>query len=237
MYTPKGAIPTFMSPQAGWILVNEIVPRLRSIIPRVAHCVGAEDVEELVQDGTAMAARLLIRSEKDGKKVTPGNIAYYTVQHVKAGRRFNRTSKTDVMAAGTQIDGRVRLSSLEEVVACDAETGGEIFLFHDVLSNDQEDPSTRAARKLDWAEFCAGLPEREKAAVDFLIEGKTLREAGRSLGVGDSTMVKSKQALAGKILEFMGSGILREVERRPQWKEGLEATREKLACRHDRCAA
>jgi hypothetical protein len=141
------------------------------------------------------------------------------------------------MAAGTQIDGRVRLSSLEEVVSSNAESGGEIFLFHDVLSNDQEDPSTRAARKLDWSEFYAGLPEREKAAVDFLIEGKTLREAGRSLGVGDSTMVNSKKSLAGKILEFIGAGILHDVQQRPQWKDGLEATREKLACRHERQAA
>jgi len=172
--------------------------------PGVAHCVGAEDAEELIQDGTTMAARLLIRSERDGKKVTAGNIAYYTIQHVKAGRRFHKFSKVDVMAAGTQIAGRTRLSSLEEVVASDQETGGEIFLFHDVLSRDEEDPSTRAARRLDWAEFYAGLPERERAAVEFLLEGKTLREAGRSLGFSDSSMQQSRKALAPhKILHWL----------------------------------
>jgi hypothetical protein len=226
-----------MTAKAGWLLVNEIVPRLRSAIPQVAHCVGAEDAEELVQDGTAMAARLLIRSGRGGKKVTAGNIAYYTIQHVRAGRRFHKFSKVDVMAAGTQIDGRTRLSSLEEVVASDAETGGEIFLFHDVLSRDEEDPSTRAARRLDWAEFYAGLPDREKAAVEFLLEGKTLREAGKALGFSDSSMQQSKRALAGKILEFMGPDILTQVRRLPQWRNGLDATREKQACRHERCAA
>jgi hypothetical protein len=45
-----------MSPQAGWTLQEEVVPRLRSAIPRCVHCVGAEDHEELVQDATAIAA-------------------------------------------------------------------------------------------------------------------------------------------------------------------------------------
>jgi hypothetical protein len=31
-----------MSPRSGWLLVNEIVPRLRSAVPLVARCVGAE---------------------------------------------------------------------------------------------------------------------------------------------------------------------------------------------------
>jgi hypothetical protein len=45
-----------MSPQAGWILQEEVVPRLRSAIPRAVSFVGSEDAEELIQDATAMAA-------------------------------------------------------------------------------------------------------------------------------------------------------------------------------------
>jgi len=63
-----------MSPQAGWILQEEIVPRLRSAIPRTVSCVGAEDAEELVQDATAIAAKMLHNVKAAGKKVTPGNI-------------------------------------------------------------------------------------------------------------------------------------------------------------------
>jgi hypothetical protein len=40
-----------------------------------------------------------------------------------------------------------------------------------------------------------------------------------------------------KILEFRGSGILREVQRRPQCNEGLDAAKEKMTCRHERLAA
>ena len=42
-----------MSPQAGLMLVEEIAPRLRSAIPNAVRRVGAEDSEELVQDGIA----------------------------------------------------------------------------------------------------------------------------------------------------------------------------------------
>jgi hypothetical protein len=45
-----------MSPQAGWLLQEQVVPRLRSVIPHAVHCVGCEDAEELIQDATALAA-------------------------------------------------------------------------------------------------------------------------------------------------------------------------------------
>ena len=85
-----------MSPRAGFILQDQVVPRLRSAIPNVVHCVGAEDAQELIQDSIAMAAKLMHNVEKAHKKVTPGNIAYYTIQHIKSGRRSTGSSMVDV---------------------------------------------------------------------------------------------------------------------------------------------
>jgi len=81
-----------MSPQAGWILQEEVMPRLRSSIPKAVVCVGAEDPQELIQDATVLAAKMIDRLEQRGKldKVTPGNIAYYTVQH--SAKRHLKTS-------------------------------------------------------------------------------------------------------------------------------------------------
>ena len=76
-----------MSPQAGYILQDQVVPCLRSAIPNVCHCVGSEDAQELIQDSIALAARLMHNVEAQGKTVNPGNIAYYTIQHIKSGRR------------------------------------------------------------------------------------------------------------------------------------------------------
>ena len=154
-----------MSPQTGWLLQEQVVPRLRAVIPHAVRCVGCEDPEELIQDATAMAAGIFHKAEAAGKKVAPSSVAYYSIQHSKSGRRSVGHSCADVHGTATQLQGKTRLHSLEEVVASDEETGGEIFTFNDVLSNEQEDPSTRAARKLDWESFCAGLPERERVAV------------------------------------------------------------------------
>jgi DNA-binding NarL/FixJ family response regulator len=223
-----------MSPQAGYLLKEEVVPRLRSAIPQVVNFVGCEDAQEVIQDATAMAAKLLHNVEQAGKTVTPGNIAYYTIQHVKSGRRSTGSSVADVMATGTQLKARCRLSSLEEVVSSDEETGGEIFTFNDVLSKDEEDPATKATRKMDWEEFMAGLSQRDRLVIQFMLEGKTLRDAAQSMKLSDSTMQGTRRNLVRAIHEFMGTSILADVQRSPAWMDNLEATREKSASREER---
>ena len=224
-----------MSPQAGWILQEEIAPRLYGAIPRSVLCVGAESSEELVQDGIAMAAKMIDRVESQGKlgKVTASNIAYYTIQHLKSGRRANGSSTTDIMASATQLNGLTRLHSLNEVVA-QSDCGFEIFELQDVISQDDEDPSTLATRKIDWDAFMAGLSKMEMLVVEFLSNGKTLREAARSVGVCDSTMQNYRNKVAQKLLEFMGADILQDIAQIPGWRIGLDCERESSACRAER---
>jgi FixJ family two-component response regulator len=126
------------------------------------------------------------------------------------------------------------LESLETVVAEAQETGGEIWELYDVLSSDAEDPGTRAARKMDWSEFVSRLSDRERAVIECIIEGRSLRDAAKSFRVCDSTMQGDKRNLAVKIQTFFGSDILIEVRRSPRWKDDLMTSREKLNCRHER---
>jgi hypothetical protein len=223
-----------MSPRSAWLLVNEIVPRLRSAVPLVAHCVGAEDAQELVQDTTAMAAKILHNAERRGKRITPGNAAYYAIQHCKSGRRSVGNSCVDVMASGTQINGKSRLESTEQVVAGNEENGGEIFLLHDVLSNQEEDPATQAARSIDWSDFLAGCSKRDQAIIGCLVEGKPLASLARRRQLNTSTLRYHKERLALKIQDFMGSDILIQIRRKPNWKDSLDTSRERLACREER---
>jgi DNA-binding NarL/FixJ family response regulator len=123
---------------------------------------------------------------------------------------------------------------MEEVVAVNEETGGEIYLLHDVLSDDQEDPGTKAARKLDWETFMSGLSEREKAVVLQMIEGKTFSSIGRKLKLSPGTVKTTRNHLAQKAAEVMDNDILIQVRRPPQWKADITATKEKLACKHER---
>jgi hypothetical protein len=138
----------------------------------------------------------------------------------------------DVHAPKTQLVGHTRLSSLDEVVASSEENGGEIWELHDVLASDHEDPGTKAARKMDWSEFASALTERERAVIECIIEGRSLRDAAKSFRVCDSTMQGDKRNLAGKIQTFFGSDILIEVRRSPKWKDDLMTSRERLTCKH-----
>jgi FixJ family two-component response regulator len=123
---------------------------------------------------------------------------------------------------------------MEEVVAVNEETGGEIYLLHDVLSTDADDPSMAVARKLDWEEFCSDLPARERAVVEFLIEGKSGSAIARKLKTTDSKIQAIKRHLAKAIVEFMGPEILQEIQKLPAWKNSINASRERLACKHER---
>ena len=106
--------------------------------------------------------------------------------------------------------------------------------FSDVFSNDQEDPAQIAARNLDWQTLLARLTAQEKAIVVALVEGRTVSDVAIAFRVSRSTMQSCKNRLVDLIREFMGVDILIEVLRLPGWKDNLNTTRAKLACRFDR---
>ncbi len=74
-----------MSPMMGEMLVKEVMPRLRAAARSIPK-IGREDNEEITQDATLMAARMMDAAEKAGQTFTAGNIAYYA-----ARRRPQRT--------------------------------------------------------------------------------------------------------------------------------------------------
>jgi FixJ family two-component response regulator len=123
---------------------------------------------------------------------------------------------------------------MEEVVAIDEITGGEVLL-HDVLAANQEDPATTAARNLDWQQLCGELGPREKSIISLMVQGNSGSAMARKLRVSESAIQTGKKNLALKILEYMGINILVDIQRRPGWKDNLDASRERLACKHERC--
>ena len=79
-----------MSPQAGLILIDEIIPRLRSTVPRCVIPVGSEDAEELLQDAVAVAAQMLHNLERSGREVIPAIIACCALLYLQSGWRSNK---------------------------------------------------------------------------------------------------------------------------------------------------
>ena len=101
-----------------------------------------------------------------------------------------------------------------------------------MLSFDDEDPGQKAARKIDWDAFLTGLTDREKAVIEGLLAGYNSSEIARMYGLDPSTIKYFKTRLAVKILEFMGPDILIEIRRCPKWRNNLNASRERLACKY-----
>ena len=223
-----------MSSHADTVLIDEIVPRLRNTIPHQVSFVGAEDAEEVLQDATLMAARLLASARAKGKQVTPGNIAYYTMLHIRSGRRSHSASASDAMGTRTQIVGNSRVSSMEAPVASDDASPEDPLTLGDVLASDAEDPSETAARNLDWRALLATLDERTLAVLHSMADEVRLQEVATRHGVCRTTVQGWRNQLTELVRTFMGADVLRLIQRTPRWRENLFALREQMACRLDR---
>ncbi len=116
-----------------------------------------------------MAAGMLSRCAAGGKTVTPGNIAHYTVQLMKAGRRSTGSRTTDVLGTMTLIRGRSRTVSAEHLVSSE---GGEPMTLADLPADDREDPAGEALRMIDWVELEGKLTPRERAVASALEKQK-----------------------------------------------------------------
>ncbi len=160
--------------------------------------------------------------------MTAGNIAHYAIEHMKSGRRSVRSSKVDVMAPGTQVSGRTRVVSLEELVPTEG-ADNETFTLGDVLSSDREDPAMIATRRLDWQSFCQTQPTRSRAILKSAALGEPLTKVAKKHRVSRSTIQMNKQTLAEEIRAYMGADILQQATRPPLWKHNLLVNPEKTA--------
>ena len=223
--------------QAGITLVNEVVPRLCNTIPHAIRPVGAEDHEELLQDATAMAARLLHNCEANGKSVTPGNIVFYTMLHTRSGRRFGYSGRSDVLGSRTQLTGNSRVSGMDDPIGANDETTDEPLTLGDVLASDAEDLAQTAARNLDWQAFVATLDEQALAVLHCMAGEVRLQDLATRYGLSRSTVQTWRNKLTELVIAFMGADLLVDLQRVPGWQENLRARREQLACRMERRAA
>jgi hypothetical protein len=222
-----------MSPSAGCLLVEQIAPRLRALVPKSVKPVGAEDTEELVQDAIVIAAQMLHRVEQSGKKFTPGNIAYYALLHMRSGRRSQSANRTDTMAPGTQLDHKSAVLSFEEEVGYDPELDEPITLGQ-LLASEHEDPSMEAARNLDWELFLSTHDYRYGVIIKGMAEGRSLKDTATTQGEWYPGMWALKNRMAEEVREYLGDTAIADTAQTPRWKASIAVDREKTACRADR---
>lgn len=202
------------------MLLEEIAPRLRSVIPRCVRKVGAEDDEELVQDALVTAAKMLQSVETAGKQVTAGNIAYYVILHMKSGRRSSGCGRTDALASATQLDGKSSVMSMEDEVGYDPELDEPITLV-ELIAEEREDPAMAGGRNVDWDEFLRSHDYRYGIIVAGIIQGLNLGQTARATGLQYHQLTYLKQRLVDDLVAFMGHKAIADAARIPSWRANL----------------
>ena len=215
------------------VLLNEVQPRLKSGIARSIPQIGTDDPGELLQDGMVIALHLMQSAERAGKKVTAGNVSYYTLKALRVGRRSTGFRKTDPLHPAAQLSGRCHVHSLDERLPA-PQSGDESLTIAEMLPSKQDDPSTKAARQLDWKELVEELDDVAKEILHALISGHKLTLLVPRLGRSRSALQNDKNELAKLIRERLGEDILNQVQERPGWQNNIAATRERLACSRER---
>ena len=163
-----------------------------------------------------MAAKMWVNAEARGKTVTAGNIAYYTLQHLKTGRRSTGNSCADVLASGTQLNGRSSVGSMEDEATKDNAFGAPLT-FHELISNEDDDPSMQAMRRLDWEAFLSGLDPRLRTLVHWVSEGRTLKSLAGHWNLSLTRVMQLKEKLQLRIREHFGEEPIRMSARLPPW--------------------
>jgi hypothetical protein len=218
------------------MLIAEVVPRLRAAL-RTIPKVGHEDDEEILQDTTLMAARMMDSAEKEGRTLPAASVAYYAARAARSGRRSYYSGRADALSPGCLMDGKAKHVSLdEEIVAEDREapTRHDAFAPLD-FQGAEPDPAEEAARNLDWEAFLADHSGRHRTAVEVLAKGGTMRQAGRLCGLGDSGASGLKRRIAADLLEFFGAEVVRRLlgGARPRWEAEVRAYRDRSLCHAD----
>jgi hypothetical protein len=222
-----------MTAQAGTMLVEQIAPRLRTLVPKSVKPVGAEDPEELLQDALAIAANMLHRVEQSGKQFTPGNIAYYVILHMRSGRRSQGSSRVDTMGIGTQLDGSSSVLSFEEEVGYDPELDAPITL-GELLASEHEDPAMKASRNIDWELFIRTHDYRYGIMIKGIAEGQSLKATAEASEHLYASLYGLKERLAADVREYLGEEAVADSVKTPKWKACINRDREKASCRADR---
>jgi hypothetical protein len=217
------------------MLLKEVQPRLKIGIASIPQ-IGADDPGELLQDGMVIALHIINSAERAGKKVSAGNVSYYTLRALRVGRRSTGFRKTDPLHPAAQLSGRCHIHSLDDRLTA-PQSSDEPLTIAEVLASKQDDPSTKAARQLDWDELIQDLNDGAREILTALATGLELTLLVPRLGRSRSALQSDKRDLAKCVREHLGEDILRQVQERPAWQNNIAAMRERLACCRERLCA
>lgn len=225
-----------MSPEAGKLLLERIVPIISSMVPVKVRTVGSEDYQELIQDCTVSAANMIHAAESAGKRLIPQSIAYYAIQRAKTGRRSMYAGRADAMAPSTSLDGNAYVESMDQPLHDELSEDGN-FTLHDVLATPSDDTAHRAGRSCDWSEFTRHCDDREQAILRAIAEGRKLNKLARRLKVSAPRVSQMQKQIGARLHELWGPEALLNATAEPKWHLGMRAHHERRQAKYERWRA
>ena len=226
-----------MSPAAGQLLVNRILPLICGAIGRGrVKPVGTEDRQELESEGTAIAAAMLHSAESRGKRVTAGNVAHYTLQTLKSGRRSCGGGRYDAMGSAATADRKVSLVSMDEARGvADDDPDGEISL-HDLLASPGDDGGALAGRRIDWADALGTMDTRMAGVVLGTAEGIPTSELATRYNISAPRVCQVREAAGDKIAEAWGGSPVQDTIQEVAWTKHVRSYTQRRTARAARAA-
>ena len=90
----------------------------------------------------------------------------------------------------------------------------------------------QAIADFGWESFLASHSQRHRIAILVLVEGGTMREAGKRCGLKDSAALVLKRQIAEDLIEFFGQDVIRRLLDgiKPDWESDLRQARERHLC-------
>ena len=228
-----------MSPQAGFILLEKIMPLIGGAIGRGAvKSVGCEDQEELKAEGCAIAAVMLDRAERSGKALMPASIVFYALRSLRSGRRsgIGGAGRVDAMSPAAQLDGRVQLTSLDEPRGIpDDDPDGELTL-HDLIADRHEDAGAEAGRRIDWDAALLTMDTRMQGILVGTAEGTSNQELAARYNIAAPRCCQVREAAGPKIAAVWGGNPVVDATRETAWIKHVLAYSQRRQCRAERAA-
>ena len=152
---------------------QRLLPELSSRLRCRFFALGPDLQAECVAEGVAMAWSTYRSARRRRKAVTAGNLAWYSIKALSAGRRLAGSSTTDALSDRAQ-----RL--LGKTVSLDADYG----LYDIIVGRRWRWPLIDiVGTRLDWDAFVARCRERDKEILQMRAEGRPQREIAGRLGI------------------------------------------------------
>lgn len=222
-----------MSPEAGELLLDRIVPIIAATVPAKVKTVGSEDHAELVQDCIASAAQMIDAAEANGKPLIPQSIAYYAIQRTKSGRRVMSAGRTDAMASATALDGNAHVESMDQPLQDERCEDGH-FTLHDCLADPTDDTAQRAGRACDWSEFERHCDDREQAVLRAIVEGRKMNKVAKRFRISAPRICQIQREIGNRIADLWGVNALSDAISEPNWRSGMRALHERSQAKYER---